>query len=653
VTPSASPSQAARRGAAVVAFFTGLTALLAYPLSLEPATRAIALGDDTRLYLWTLGWDVHALLTRPLHLFDANIFFPYPNTLAYSENLVGSALVAAPVILATGNPLLAMNVVVLLSCLLSGVGAYLLARRLGLDVSGALATGIVFAFGPPRFARLGQVHLATVQWIPFSLAFLHSYAERGRRRDLLLACAFYTLQAITSGHAGLYLLLAGGGLTSYLAAFGLVSLRRMLRDVGLAGALILALNLPFLMPYFEARQDVGLRRSLETAASWTPSAGAFLAAPTNAQRAILALVPPLGRLTQGAHAYLFPGWLPLLLAAASLGARRRAPQRPHLIQVRSPRWLLALDGSVLVAGALGLASYAGAGLDVTSLGIPFRATGPRRVALAFALLALARLAVARARPLSFLPLLRRGRDRFRRWAEARAGVPVAFYALLAGFSLWASLGPRFGLYTLLYRFVPGFDLVRVPSRLTLLTLLALAVLAGAGLDRVLDQVRATRRVLAAAAILALLVAELAALPLQATPYGVDIPAVDLWLASQPLPFVVMELPVKGKGDPSRIDSYYMIHSMAHWQRIVNGYSGFAPSSQPRLYARLAAFPDEDGITELERLGVNYVVLHRRLYTRGSWRTVLGRLGPFAGRLRLVHRASDGRVYALGGRAPGP
>ena len=145
------------------------------------------LSADTRLFLWTLSWDVHALLHQPLRLFDANIFHPEPRTLAYSEHLVGSALLGAPFLLATDNPVLALNVVVLLSCVLSGAGTFLLARQLGISTAGAFAAGVIFAFAPPRFTRLAQLHLATVQWIPFCLAFVHAYLQRGRRRDLLVA----------------------------------------------------------------------------------------------------------------------------------------------------------------------------------------------------------------------------------------------------------------------------------------------------------------------------------------------------------------------------------------------------------------------------------------------------------------------------------
>ncbi len=176
-----------REATLVCLLFVLLTLVLAAPLSLSPATHALPLSADTRLFLWTISWDVHALLRHPLSLFDANIFFPEHRTLAYSEHILGSAVLGAPALLATGNPVLALNVIVLLSCVLSGLGAWFLARELGASVTGAILAGVIFAFAPPRFVRLAQVHLATVQWIPFGLAFLHRYARGARRADLLVA----------------------------------------------------------------------------------------------------------------------------------------------------------------------------------------------------------------------------------------------------------------------------------------------------------------------------------------------------------------------------------------------------------------------------------------------------------------------------------
>ena len=101
-----------------------------------------------------LAWDVHAFTHQPLRIFDANTFYPLPRTLAYQDNLIGSALVAAPVMWLTGNPVLGLNVVSLVACMLCGLGGYMLGRRLGMSAPAAVLCGFIFAFCPARFFRV-------------------------------------------------------------------------------------------------------------------------------------------------------------------------------------------------------------------------------------------------------------------------------------------------------------------------------------------------------------------------------------------------------------------------------------------------------------------------------------------------------------------
>jgi len=116
------------------ALFLTLTLILTYPLSVSPHRTVLAHGPDDQEVMWILGWDVHALVHQPFSMFDANILYPERKTLAYAENLIGSALFAAPVMWLTGNLVMAVNVVALLSCALCGLGAYVLSRRPGLSV---------------------------------------------------------------------------------------------------------------------------------------------------------------------------------------------------------------------------------------------------------------------------------------------------------------------------------------------------------------------------------------------------------------------------------------------------------------------------------------------------------------------------------------
>jgi hypothetical protein len=298
-------------------FFVALTLLLTWPLALHPASTTLPMGPDGDLFIWTLAWDAHAFIHQPLSIFDANIYHPLRHTLAFSENLIGSALIAAPIQWITGNTVLALNLVALLSVMLCGFGAFVLARRVGIGTAGAAVAGVIFAFSPPRFFRTGQLHLGVVQWIPFALASLHAYLDTGRKRDLRLAAAFFTLQALSSGHGAVFLVLAAGGLFVWTFFRGTpVALVRRIRDLGLPGAMLLAPAVLVYLPYRAVQHEMGLRRALE---NWAVTPGSFLAAPTHVQTFLLSLLPG-PRILDTASAYLFPGFLPLLLAAAALAA---------------------------------------------------------------------------------------------------------------------------------------------------------------------------------------------------------------------------------------------------------------------------------------------------------------------------------------------
>jgi hypothetical protein len=318
-------SAEARRLALVFAAYMALTFVMAYPFSAAPGTQVLADNPDTHNYIWTLAWDAHAFVTQPLHLFDANIYHPYANTLAYSENLIGSALIAAPVIWLTGNLVLATNLVALLTCVLCGVGAYVLARRWRLSPGAAFLCGVIFAFAPPRFFRMGQLHMTAVQWIPFTLAFLHSYFDRGRRRDLLLALGCFTLQVLSSGHGAAFLAVAIAVLIVWRTAAGEpFAITTWLKDCGATGAYLLAPAAWVMAPYWIAQNEAGLRR--EYPADAMPGWKEFLASPSRLHAAIQDM---MGRtVNDEAIAYLFPGILALLLATIALARWR--PRRGQL-----------------------------------------------------------------------------------------------------------------------------------------------------------------------------------------------------------------------------------------------------------------------------------------------------------------------------------
>jgi hypothetical protein len=632
----------------VALLYVALTGLLAYPLTVSPAGSVLSATPDTNLFLWALSWDVHAFTHRPLSIFNANIYYPEHLTLAYSENFIGSALFAAPIVWLTGNAVLALNAITLLSAVLCGVGAYMLARRVGEGQSAATLSGLIFAFSPPRFLRISQLHLAVVQWMPFGLAFLHAYLDGGRKTDLRLAVAFLTVQAFSSGHGAVFLLLAMAGLVAYRVALGEpIALSTRLRDLGIPGLLLLAPTVLIAVPYRIVQVEMGLRRSPD---DWTSTWSSFLASPSHVQRFLLSWIPD-ARINETAWAYLFPGYLPILLALCAVwrfsgarkdeGAGRRSKVWTRAAGALELISLISLIVSVYVSATGPLRLRAG-GVVLFSARDAWRAWIFSGVVVA------ARIAIARRAPFEILPRMKGRFDAVQAWRRRLRHDAMPFYALLTLGCMWLAAGPPGGLWPLV-AWLPGLNFVRVPSRFSVLGMLGLAVLAGAGFERLTAGLTHRRRLMASALVGSLLVVEFAAMPLHTEPYHVEIPPIDRWLDSRPRPFAIAEVPLPSPRDLGaweRRQSLYMLHSMAHWQKTVHGYSGLRPALHDQIYEDLLEFPDEKSVRRLSELGVDYVVVHTDLYAPGAWTTVEQRLGLFEQWLTLAHVEGAGRVYSL-------
>jgi hypothetical protein len=633
----------------VLLLFVALTLILAYPLSVDPAGRVLAIAADTDLFIWTLAWDAHALVTQPLSLFDANIYYPQARTLAYSENLIGGALFSAPVWWLTGNPVLAMNIAALASCALCGAGAWLLARRLGAGPAAAILAGVIFAFAPPRFLRLSQLHLTLIQWMPFGLAFLHSYLDRGRPRDLRLAATFFSLQALSSGHGAVFLALSAVALLTYRVGLGEpLALRQRLSDLGLPGAMLLVPAVLVAMPYLAVQREMDLKRSLADASTWSVSAASFLASPTHVHQFLLSQITDR-RIDEEAWAYLFPGYLPLALSGMAFVAGRRGGTPRLSYGTAWTRLGLLLEVLALAALFVALVVVVAGPIRWRIGELPLlSARTAARPAVIFVAAAGLRLLLRRRAPIAIGIRGRQWIERTRPWRENRRGDPRVFYGLLLAATVWLSAGPPIGLWPSVY-WLPGFNFIRVASRFTLLGVLCLAVLSAFGFDRLTRTLQPSRRLLAGAVLGTLLVLEFAAVPLATSAYAVRIPAADRWLATRPAPFSVVELPVPtpGEGGEERRQTLYMLHSMAHWQKTVHGYSGLRPPLHAELFRHLRVFPDADSISRLQALGVDYAVVHTDLYPPGEWPKVEEQLRRFAHVLKLEHvDETGGRVYSI-------
>src|SRR5262245_8147317 len=132
--------------------YSTATVAFTWPLATAPATQFVSWNShaapDVLLAIWILRWALHALATNPATLFDGNILHPTPGVLVLSEHMFGLQPFFAPVWLASGNPLLALNVASLASFVLSALAMHLLVLRWTDSRAAAYASGCAFAFAP-------------------------------------------------------------------------------------------------------------------------------------------------------------------------------------------------------------------------------------------------------------------------------------------------------------------------------------------------------------------------------------------------------------------------------------------------------------------------------------------------------------------------
>lgn len=529
-------------------FFVALTIFMTWPVT-PNLDHSLEQWGDALLQTWTLDWDAHALISNPLDFASSNAFYPYHNTLAFTETLIGQAVLVAPVIWLTNNPVLAYNLLLLASFALCGWGMYLLARDLTGSRVAALGAGIIFGFFPHRFGQLSHLHLLAAQWMPFCIFYLRRFfinpAKPSWKSGWLnvgLFGIFFALELLSSTYLGLFLVATVGLFMLYhivrwlwhnrdfkhfdwRKGFDFNKLGRLCVVMILAGLVVL----PFYLPYLAVQQDLGFQRSASEVQSFSAQPFYYLD------------VPKENKLNQVVYrSLLTQGWW-----QGSAGGERG----------------LYLGLGAMLLGLLGIF-------------LALRWPGKYREAVFWVVLAVVAVSF------TFGPS----------WQTGRFGeIPLP--------------------YALLYNYVPGFAAIRVPVRFIYVVALAFAALAAYGLAWLQQRFRLTtfyKTGLLAVGLVVLLGGEYwSDVNLQTS----DVltrpkPAVESWLDAHPSP--ALRVPLSGSDNSNLFLQYW---TRGSWRPVMNGFSGFMPPAYDALKVAVAREGFSPRLLELlQGLEVRYLVV---------------------------------------------
>jgi hypothetical protein len=539
-----------------------LAVITTWPLILHmPSRIAPDLGDPVRT-AWEVAWVGHAMLHDPLHLFDANTFYPHPLSLAFSDSLLGygpagffgSGTVAA---------LVRYNLLFLFAWSLCFFGAYLLARELGLGRLGAGAAGAAFAYAPYRVTEAGHLHVISSGGLPLALFLLLRGYRRGSRRLVLggwLVSAWQISLGFTLGMQYAYLL-------AVLAVLAVLYWWRGRLTPSLAGRV--ELDAPVLATASAADGDGRASRSV-------------IRGPLLPQR--LLVVTIVGVAVLGAVTIYQSA--PYLKVASDYPTAKRSIKEVKNYS-SGPAALLSGSSENRLWG--GITSGARAKVHSKNESVFF----PGGLILLLALIGLAGIGAGA------------GGSPYTRRLRIGLGVGILIVSILAlGLGLTGAGYP----YRLVYDYAPGWNGVRVPGRIFTLATLFYALLAGAGAQLLIRRagIWGSRHSLRGLPALLGVGLAIAIVGEGAGHLGHPIvpqPArAEVGLAGP-----LLDLPTDGAAD--RLWQYF---STDGFYKIPVGNSTFDFHAVDDLRGGMSGFPDRASIEKLRFYGIRTVVLHLKM-----------------------------------------
>lgn len=190
----------------VLSYFIFATAYITHPLLFNLSSLTFESGD-VHLITWILNWDIHALLSNPLHIFQANIYYPYANTLAFSDAFITSAIIGILPVILTKEPLVAFNINYLFTLTSLGFCTFLLVRYMSSSIYAGIISGTLVAYSTYTLTKYMHLQVISIQWIPISLLFFFLYIKKIKFRYLVLSAFFFVVQIANSFLPGYFLLL--------------------------------------------------------------------------------------------------------------------------------------------------------------------------------------------------------------------------------------------------------------------------------------------------------------------------------------------------------------------------------------------------------------------------------------------------------------
>ena len=187
------------------------TTLLTWPLITKLSTFYTDKGDYP-LIGWIL-WHNQKAITEgfifdQVKYFDAGQLYPYPFTLAFSEHLFIPSILFTIIYTFTKSVIFSTNTLFFLSFVLTFIASFYSIHYFIKNKSASIIGALIFTFNPLTFAHFaGHFHLMNKYFLPPLFLYCYLFLTKPNLKNSILFFTFFTLNALTSVHFGIFSLI--------------------------------------------------------------------------------------------------------------------------------------------------------------------------------------------------------------------------------------------------------------------------------------------------------------------------------------------------------------------------------------------------------------------------------------------------------------
>jgi hypothetical protein len=310
---------------------------------------------DSRLITYLLESFYQSASGNQHGFIDAPFFYPWPDTLGYSDTLWGTAPIYALFRLMGMTTFHAYAAWFAVGNILNFIVAYVVLRRFGLAQLGAGMGAFLFAFSLPVSSQFGHTQLTYRFGVPLAIYFFHRYLTTRQSIFISLVLLSISLQTLATLYLGIfsgYLLVAWFLSWCYLKkvrereAFSHI-LRNLLPQLesiasyllsAAIGLVAIALLILALVPYWEVHSLYGFTRDWQEIKSMLPRVQSYLLSDSSMLWAFHS--PLFDSLPMRWEHNMFLGSIAVIAAVATTFYEKALRPGPTLFLMRTSFFLL-------------------------------------------------------------------------------------------------------------------------------------------------------------------------------------------------------------------------------------------------------------------------------------------------------------------------